>query len=222
MIAREVRAAGSAVVAVTALQCFVPLLLGLSQAIGGRSFQLFSARAFASSWTAFSVVMLFLLGVLCGGEEEENHTADFARRLPVPALRILGEKICGSLIAFALWVILSLFLTGIISVTSQTSGFGSFIQRILSEKSVVILLSWGVLLYAFGLAAGAWIRKVILAAVIGGLVAWAYGFAAIVIIAGGNLRSILIEGTWPISIFWCGAVVALIATVIRYLTREGT
>jgi len=178
----------------------------------------------AHAWNVSSVVMALLLGVLCGGEEEENRTADFAARLPIPRLRILAEKIAGSALAFCIWGILALLIDFFLLACLNQNPIDTvpLIVAAIADNAISLPLSWGVLLFFCGLAAGAWTRKALVAAVIGGLVGWVYGVAGIFIFHGGDFRQAMTQLHWPLSIFWIGAFAALMLAVYRYLIREGT
>lgn len=221
IIVREVRAALSAVFAVAALQALYLLLRGLSEVWQGRLFAV-HAEDIAYPWAVSSVIMALLLGVLCGAEEEENGTADFPQRLPIPRLRVLAEKIAGSLVAFALWAVLALLLDTLLMALSGRFSLGSVFKTMVNERLFLLPASWGVLLYCSGLVAGAWTRRAVVAAVVGGVGGWVFGVAGVVLTLGGDLRAILAEGVWPYHVFWLGCLLALMATAVRYQTREGT
>lgn len=223
IVRREIRASLSAVAAIAILQVFFPLTVATQSAFGGHGFKIYG-KALAYAWNVSSVVMALLLGVLCGGEEEENQTADFAARLPIARLRILTEKIAGSALAFCIWGILALLIDFFLLACLNQNPIDTIPQvaTAIAENLFTLPFSWGVLLFFCGLAAGTWTRKVLVAAVIGGLGGWVYGVAGIFIFHGGDIRLAMTQLHWPLAIFWIGAFAALMLAVYRYLIREGT
>lgn len=222
IIAREVYAALSAVVTVSVAQALIPLL-GLIGAMASSHPFDFNIYLAADSWTGGMIILSLLLGVLCGAEEEENNTANFVRRLPIARLRVLGEKICGSALALIIGGVLS-FLCTIIVILICDSDPGTTIMALNSESIVfqngTHLITWGPLLYFAGLAAGAWIEKVVIAAVAGGIGAWFYAFLFFSIFYGGLYRANLTGDKYAL-IFWAGSLLALLITAIRYQIHEG-
>lgn len=223
IVKREIRASLSAAAAIAIFQAFYPLIVATQSAIGGHGFRVYPDDM-AYAWNVSSVIMALLLGVLCGGEEEENQTADFAARLPISKLRILAEKIVGSVLAFCIWGILALLIDFFLLTCLNQNPIDTIPQvaTAIAENLFTLPFSWGVLLFFCGLAAGTWTRKVLVAAVIGGLGGWVYGVAGIFIFHGVDFRQAMTQLHWPLAIFWIGGFVALILTVYRYLIREAT
>jgi ABC-type transport system involved in multi-copper enzyme maturation permease subunit len=223
IVKREIRASLSAAAAIALFQALYPLIMATQSAFGGHGFRV-DSDVLAHAWNVSSVVMALLLGVLCGGEEEENQTADFAARLPIPRLRILAEKIAGAALAFCLWGVLALAvdLFLVLCVGRNPIDVAPRIVAAIGNNLVALPLSWGILLFFCGLAAGAWTRKVLISAVIGGLGGWVYGVAGIFLFHGGDFSQAMTQLHWPLAIFWIGGFAALILAVYRYLIREGT
>ena len=186
--------------------------------MNNRGFRL-QSDDFAFAWAIGSVVMAFLLGVLCGGEEEENKTSDFAKRLPIPQWRILAEKIGGSFAAFCCWALVAMLINVFLGGLFGISPVGLMAETI---NRVSLTICWGALLFCSGLVAGAWTRKVIVGAVLGGVSGWLYGNISLLLIHRGDLRAALLRGDWPFKVFAAGCLIALFLTFVRYQTREGT
>ena len=222
IIIREMTVTLSAVIAVSVGQALIPLL-GLIGALASSRPFVFDIYLAVDSWTGGMIILSLLLGVLCGAEEEENNTANFVRRLPIARLRVLGEKICGSAFALIIGIVLS-FLCTVIVILICDSDPGMTIMTLKSEivsyKNSTHLITWGPLLYFAGLAAGAWIEKVVIAAVAGGIGAWLYAFLFFFIFYGGLYRANLTGNRYAL-IFWAGSLLALLITAIRYQLHEG-
>ncbi|MCX7014126.1 MAG: hypothetical protein NTW86_16520, partial [Candidatus Sumerlaeota bacterium] len=105
LIVREARAASSAVAAMVVLTLLVGLHQTVISAFSTGSL-VFSSDDYWGAVAVAGIILGLLLGVLCGAEELENGTADFARRLPIPWPRIFVEKVAGSLIAFVAWLVM--------------------------------------------------------------------------------------------------------------------
>jgi len=225
LILREVRAALGAVTALVGLQMIVTLLSAASAWRRGAGFR-FDPEPYVEAAIAAAVVAGLLLGVICGAEEQENGTADFALRLPIPRWRILAEKIAGSAIAFLLWAVVSALLgaAGMLVSGEKLAVLASLHKIVaIKEAGIYAALSWAALFYCCGVAAGAWIGRAVPAAVAAGLGAAFYTLIGWRLL--GPFRSGLeaaITGHWTPPALWAGCLAALLAAAARYQTREGT
>jgi hypothetical protein len=235
IIWREICASASAVMALAGFFALYILLGKIRDLIGDVTNRSIS-RAFGtpaeSVWLGLAIIMAFLLGTLCGAEEEENGTADFVFRLPIPRWRILAEKLCGSGIAFLCWVVLSAFLFFAIRAAfgdywfeSHPQPFGLIylydVRQIYWDPHMLQTLAvWAPLLYCFGLAAGAWIGKVVLAAVVGGCSAAVFGWF-ISYLANHRLFALHVVDSYWWTVILLGCLLALAAAGLRHHFREG-
>ena len=119
-------------------------------------------------------------------------------------------------------VALLFLFDALLMILSGRLSLGSIFEAMVKQRLYLLPASWGVLLFGFGLAVGAWSRKAVVAAIVGGSCGLTFGIAGVVLTLGGDLRVILMERVWPYHVFWLGFLLALIATAVRYLTREGT
>jgi hypothetical protein len=225
---REVRAAFPSV---AALAGFIGLLvlvreLGVILKESGYIFTIdISDENLVHTAELVGMIVLLILGVLGGAEEEENGTADFLRRLPIPRLRILAEKILGAAIGFGLWCVLIVLLTEI--VWASFGGEPIYKSQVLightgnEPEKLRFLLAAAPLVYLAGLAAGAWIGRVMIAAIVGGLGAIIYiclaNWFSKCLTTGGLFQ---IQNT-PVGSYLAGALALFIAAAIRFQTREG-
>jgi hypothetical protein len=226
LIGREVRAAGGAIVAMAVLQLVLTLSPTLSALIFD-SYLRFDTSLCVGVWAGAAVVVGLLLGVICGAEEQENGTADFASRLPIAPWRILLEKTCGSALAFIIWAILSVVLVSVAAVVCQKGPF-HVVEALFSasryDVSMSTALNWTLLLYMFGLAAGAWMGHVIPAAIAGGGAAALYTLAGIYCVARPDrgFAALILDDAWTPPILWAGCLAALLVALGRFQTREAT
>ena len=213
LVGREVLAAAPALTALLVLHLWVVFLPSIWYAAFGTAWRPPEPGIVQISLVAILVTAFFLVGVLCGAEEEENGTAAFVRQLPVHPLRALGEKIAGSLLALAVWFAAAWILSTIVLLGSRT---GSLHYTLLGPA-----LTWGALFFSFGLAAGAWIRRVIPAAFIGGVLAAGYGWTGLAMSGSQSLRQGLEYNTFSIPIVLIGCAAALLAAAWRVTHPEG-
>ena len=222
IIWREFHASSSAVMAMAMAFALYYLLEKFSPQIRsatGGNISLTLDVPISSVWLCMAIIMVFLLGTLCGAEEEENGTADFPFRLPIPRWRIFVEKLCGSVLSFCSWVILTLFLD---LVTTAFSSNRWIIDGIFGNKDMLQSFAvWAPLLFCFGLVAGTWIGRVVVAAIVGGCSAAAFGW--IVSYALSNRQTsvfyVLDSLGWIAILLVC--LVALVAAGLRYQLRGG-
>lgn len=229
LMQREVKASLSAILAMVMLT-FLLFIAGFIQATAsGRTYSVYGADV-VTTFAGLSVIVALLLGVLCGAEEEENQTADFVLRLPAHRQRILLEKIAGSALAFALWLTLGAIVCSFILILFGRSGPDQFLlvldffrgrDVLESGEKFLWCLRWSSIMYCFGLVAGAWTRRVLLAAVLGGGGAMIYAVATMAFLGGGAAFN---QGpqNWAPKIVWFGCAAALAGAAFRYHTREGT
>jgi ABC-type transport system involved in multi-copper enzyme maturation permease subunit len=227
LIAREVRVELGAVLALAGffvIIIFIGWLGDRLEAAGGMRW-LPEIRHPEYVWLILAMMLALLLGVLCGAEEQENETADFALRLPLTRMRIFLEKLCGAMIAFALWAVLSILLTEVLVLVMGGDSMIAAMKlpgAIAQSRMLGYAALWAVLLFSFGLAAGAWIGRVVPAAVAAGCAAGLYGW---LVIFGGKLAP-LSEMMNRIDLFHgvllaLGCGVALTAAARHFQRREG-
>ena len=212
LVGREVLAAGPALTALLLLHLLVVFLPSLWRVAFGTWLPP-DPQLVLNSLTAIFVTAFFLMGVLCGAEEEENGTAMFVRQLPVHPLRVLGEKIAGSLLALIIWFVAAWIVSAIVLLAVRTGTSPGVVEG--------PVLLWGVLFFTFGLAAGTWIRRVIPATLIGGTIAVVYGWAALAMGDSPTLRHALQENAFSMPMLAAGCGLALALAAWRVTHPEG-
>lgn len=229
---REVRAALPTVAAVAAVMALIAFLAVLHaflfRVYHNNVWLLPTADNLNSAWCIVVILVFFLVGILCGAEETENGTADFARRLPVSRLRIYLAKTAGGLFAVLLWLVLA---AGLVVATLAlgphflmpgfTVGMGISQTPFSPLAAHNAMLGLGLLFFFCGQAAGAWIGRVILSALAGGVLAIAYvnvlaGLAALIV---HDVPKNIFD--YPLESTLVGSLLALAAALYRFLTREG-
>ena len=229
LMQREVKTSLSAILAMVMLT-FLLFVAGLIRATTSGTSYTVSGADVVTTFAGLSVIVALLLGVLCGAEEEENQTSDFVLRLPAHRQRILLEKIAGSALAFALWLTLEAIACSFILILFGRSGPGELLVVLDFFRGMDVLgsgeqflwcLRWSSIMYCFGLVAGAWTRRVLLAAVLGGGSAMIYTIVTMAFLGGGAAFN---QGpqNWAPKIVWFGCAAAIAAAAYRYHTREGT
>lgn len=218
IIRRELVASSGAIVALVALTVVVGW-------VGSMAIRGFDAYFFGNVWEIAAVVVALLFGVLCGAEERENGTADFTLRLPIPYWRIVLEKVCGSMLAFALWGLLSLGLGVFIGMLAGHS-FWDLVMSFQGEFHKVPrtphFLAWAALLYCFGMAAGAWCGKVVPGAIVAGVSAVVYTALAPRLLGRMDPGAgYAVLGAWTPPFIWLVCLAALCVTLARFKTLEG-
>ncbi len=171
--------------------------------------------------SASSTIVALCLGVLCGAEEEENGTADFARRIPVPRLQIFREKMAGSLLAFLVWNVLAFALMILISHFAHGDNSRKLVSFMGDPYSFDYMRA--LILFTGGLAAGVWIGRVVVAAVVGGVGAVVLTNLAMIILY--QMRRAHIDyyflKTVNVWIYLGITALFLVLAAIRFQTREG-
>ena len=221
IITREIYAGITPVTAIAILQGMIPLI-GIITVYFGISSPPAEGQLvdnICKLITASSVVVSLLLGVLCGAEEEENNTMDFVQRLPVSPMKVLFQKILGSILCFLFFIIL---ISLINSMLIKIYGYNPKLilkNLVIGKVDYIRALSWGPLLYCFGLVAGVFSKKVIPAAIIGGGGALLYSTLGLFFKFGFHIK--ITPDKWSPQVLWWGCFVVLILTVVRFSTREG-
>lgn len=171
------------------------------------------------------VILALVLGLLCGGEDEENGTADFLQRLPIHPLRMLAEKLAGCAMAFALWLLLNLLMSVLIARVHGSPLYETLayiLERIFYPyHGRDALLSMSLLLFGFGMASAAWIGKLIPAAIVAGVLYMGFILCALYALRGFVSLYQLYDSPWPGWIALMGFAICLAATAARAITREG-
>lgn len=178
IIARELRVSLPVVAGVLFLQSLTPLIIHTSHLMLGSRSSIGMVKLIELCMAGGIVITAMMLGVLCGGEEEENGTINFLLRLPVRPAPVFARKLSGSLAAFAVYLAASHILAGLLADV-----YGGEAPPVTKDQWIAPK-TWQQLTYAFhfyaaSVAAGVWLRQVIPAAVTAGLgaalLSWAIG-----------------------------------------------
>ncbi|MCX7045380.1 MAG: hypothetical protein NTX50_07860 [Candidatus Sumerlaeota bacterium] len=227
IIRREIRAAVPMVTALLVSQIIVTAVAVSLNILNSPSPPISIAYLSGSLWMIGFIIVPLLLGALCGAEEMDNGTADFALRLPVTRVRIFTEKIAGAAVAFILWLALSVLL-GIVLIMifdykfDKDSCMENFFGDGGAGNAKRFALTWPLLMFSSGLAAGAWIERVVPTVIVAALAAPAYFYAVAAMAVGLSFEEMMhgVKG-WSLWIVWPGVMLALLVAGARFLTREG-
>lgn len=214
IVGRELRAALPLALTLSLIPSLLPVVLWrLGSAFSGNKFGMPEADALRAFWIFASVLMAFLLGVLCGAEEEENRTLEFALVQPVHPLRVLAEKIAGSVLAFLLWAAGSAFLC---MGTAWLAGNGFTQMLPLRATDGTALPPWWLAAFFVPLGVGAWARRVMVSALASSLIA----IVCFCVVSDISTRWRATPPGWLPGFFALTfALLGLLAAVVRYRTR---
>lgn len=200
IVGREIRAALPVVLSLA----FLPSLLSVvvwRLAFWSSHERFGMIEAMRIFWIFTSVLTAFLLGGLCGAEEEENQTLEFVLTQPISPLRVLAEKVAGSALAFLLWAVVSL------------QAFPP------SARDLVLLQPLWLPAFFVPLGVGVWMRKVMLTVIVSGAL---FMFVLLPLAAatapGGMAESGFPSGNVSPLLFVFAAL-GLMSAVVRYETR---
>jgi ABC-type transport system involved in multi-copper enzyme maturation permease subunit len=190
------------------------------------------AAGFVTWWLTLAIIAAFFIGITAGAEEQETGTANFARRLPIPPLRILIEKLGGSLLAFTLWTFgtaLMLLIADIFAPTAPwriarevADAFGRKWTDLPPDGSSPIALLPAILwcgwLYLCAFAIGSFVGRTLHTAVVSGLAAFLL-VLLVNVLALRDFAPALKAGPHPALVIGGGALL-LAATATQFLRAE--
>jgi ABC-type transport system involved in multi-copper enzyme maturation permease subunit len=212
---RELHAALSALFAMLLLQLLVSFAPAFS-AIWSSGDVRPEAEYVIWVWGFCTFLIAFILGVLNGAEEEENDTADFVRRLPIPRLRVLTEKLLGSLLAFVLWFAMSVL---VLMLVLEFCTARNLISEQVTEVAGIAAY-WSVLLFSIALAAGTWVKRVLTASLAGGVVTALFSIIMRFLFWQTHTAESYVYQPLPMAIWLLTILVALSVVVWLYMRDE--
>jgi hypothetical protein len=180
IIAREARAALPVVTALTLMFCLYLAWAEYSVSFSPGPKVLAAHSSLLFVWLALSQVVAFVLGVLCGAEERESGTDQFLLTLPIARLRVMSEKIVGSLASFAIFVLLSFIAIPAVLKLFNPHLWAALIEftHRIGPYDVPVALIQALFAFSVGLASGAWIGNVLIATIVGAVLSLFYGMIA--------------------------------------------
>ncbi len=179
----------------------------------------------------FMVIASVASGTTCGTGERESRTHLFVRRLPVPPLRSLGEKLAAASFSYLSWVLLSaITILAALLTDPYPSDSASEMYRELGEWLQVPMIMIVILevmlmpasLFFAAISIGEWTGKSLLTVILTvfALVGANLIYEALARLVAGYSDEFSIKTGPPAGALLSLIVLSLLLTYVRYRTEE--